>query len=57
MDQNLKQQVVAYLDCTLSPQIQDPLDFWAKFTMGMLTCPHTSVASEQVFSAARGIYP
>ena len=57
--------MVAYLDSTLPPHIEDPLDYWAakldlwpqlaEFALEKLSCPACSLASERVFSAVEAI--
>ena len=65
LEQDLNQQVVAYLDSSLSPHIEYPLDYWAakldlwpqlaEIALDKLSCPSSSVVSERVFSAAGAI--
>ncbi|KAG8588992.1 hypothetical protein GDO81_006198 [Engystomops pustulosus] len=60
MEQTLQQHVVAYLDSTLPPQVDDHLEYWApkldvwpqlaEFAIEKLFCPAIRVASEQNFT-------
>lgn len=61
----LSHQVTAYLDSTLPQSVTDPVQFWAEkldiwpqlaeFSLSLLSCPASSVASERVFSVAGNI--